>query len=339
MDQAASKIKKFFSKKKIEAKFKTAGPGRKLNDDSAASSSKGSQSKKPKDVYVPVKRDDLTNEAKNARDAAIMRLTDKNKPLNVSLLAIREQAKKELEEQRKTGTESSLQQLAIVNEKKEYAAEGVFFACPLVSDEILPKSDWKVKIKAFLYEQLESDPGLTSCLIIKNCNTFDKAEDCIETLKKYLLNIINHPTENKFHKIRISNRIFHDKVSNAEGSAKFLEAAGFVEEIIEGDKFLVWSPDFSIETLVVLLEALDLCEVISLELDRNMKILLPSQIKNVNLPPDFFRISPEDLKKEQAMRWVKISPWTTLAKTLLKNSYAKLTPKLIPLLVWEVCHV
>lgn len=299
MDQAASKIKKFFSKKKTEAKFKTAGPGRKLNADSAPS---GSQStKKPKDVYVPIKRIDLTDEAKNARDAAMKRMMEKNaKPMNLSSRAIKEQARKELEAQRVTPEPSMVKQESM--EKKEYSIDGVFFSCPLVSEEILPKKDWKVKIKNFLYEQLDSDPGLTSCLIIKNCNTLDKAEDCIETLKKYLHNIINNPIDEKFHKIRMSNRIFCDKVATAEGSREFLTAAGFQEKTIEGDNFLVWSKDFPTELLVQLVEALDLCEVISLELDRNMKILLPSQIRNVNLPPDFFRVSPEELKKEQQAR-------------------------------------
>lgn len=46
----------------------------------------------------------------------------------------------------------------------------------------------------------------------------------------------------------------------------------------------------------------DLCEVIQLELDRNIKVLLPSQIQNVSLPPDFFRITMEELKKEQQVR-------------------------------------
>lgn len=305
MDQAASKIKKFFSKKKSEAKFKSAGPGRKLNDNPPASSSSSKPHSKPKDVYVPIKRSDLTDEAKNARDAAMSRLVDtnKNKPLNVSLIAIREQAKKELEEQRRHDTETTLKQLNITSEKKiDYATEGVFFGCPLVSEEILPKSDWKLKIKAFLYEQLENDPGLTSCLIIKNCNTLDKAEDCIETLKKYLQNIIANPAEEKFQRIRKSNRIFSDKVAPAEGSAEFLKAAGFHEQECDGEPFLVWSTDFPTEMLTQLTEALDLCEVISLELDRNMKVLLPSQISNVNLPPDFFRISPEELKKEQQAR-------------------------------------
>ena len=299
MDQAASKIKKFFSKKKSEAKFKTAGPGRKLKDDSTPSSS--SMPHKSKDVYVPIKRNDLTNEAKNARDAAMKRLMEKNtKPLNFSHKAIKEQARREMEAQRATPEPTVKQEPT--GRRSSYSIDGVFFSCPLVSDEILPKKDWKEKIKTFLYEQLDADPGLTSALIIKNCNTLDKAEDCIDTLKKYLHNIINNPNDEKFHKIRKSNRIFCDKVAVAEGSREFLIAAGFQEKIIENDEFLVWSKDYPSEMLVQLVEALDLCEVIILELDRNLKILLPSQIKPLNLPPDFFRISPEELKKEQLAR-------------------------------------
>ena len=61
MDATASKIKKFFAKKKTEAKFKLAGPGRKLNAEPPTAST----SQKPsKDTYVPVKRDELSAEAK-----------------------------------------------------------------------------------------------------------------------------------------------------------------------------------------------------------------------------------------------------------------------------------
>lgn len=258
MDAIESKIKKFFSKKKTEAKFKTAGPGRKLAD--SAQSTSQSSSKKPKDVYVPIKRDDLTNEAKMARDAAMARFTSNaNAPMNFSLKAIKEQAKKEMEEQRKHETvEISFKHLTVEEEgKKDYTVEGVYFGCPMLSEEILSKKEWTVKIKAFLYEQLTADPGLTACLIIKNCNTLDRAEDCIETIKKYINNIIADPSEEKFHKIRMSNRIYSEKVANVEGTREFMQAAGFTERVMDdGEKFLVWSKDFPIEMLIQLHEAL-----------------------------------------------------------------------------------
>lgn len=172
----------------------------------------------------------------------------------------------------------------------------------MVSDEILPRAEWKAKIKEFLYEQLENERGLTACLIIFNCNTKEKSSACIETLKKYLENIIQHPDEEKYRKIRMSNRIFADKVAPCEGALDFLLGAGFVEQTIDDETFLIHSDENSpngIDTLKELLEALDHTEVIPVELDRNMQVLLPSQTKVIELPQDFYRISLEELKREQ----------------------------------------
>lgn len=177
--------------------------------------------------------------------------------------------------------------------------------CPMVSEEVLPRSEWKAKIKEFLYEQLENERGLTSCLIILNCNTKEKSTACIETLTKYLQNIIQHPDEEKYRKIRLSNRIFCDKVQVCEGALDFLLAAGFTEQTIDDDLFFLYSdennPD-GVQTLHDLLEALHHSEIIPLELDRNIQVLLPSQAKKCELPPDFYRISQEELKREQQLR-------------------------------------
>lgn len=304
----ADKIKGFFSKKKTNKQFKNAGPGRRLTDDQPQTS----KSKKPSDVYVPIKRDDLTNEAKRARDAALerMKIKEASTGPNFSLKAIREQARKELEEQSKRGVETSVQNLNIAasheSSSESFSVEGVFFRCPLISDEILPKKEWQSKIKAFLYDQLSIDPGHTACLIIKNCNVIDKAEACIETLKKYIANITSNPAEIKFHKIRMSNRIYCEKVAPIEGASEFMRAAGFQEQTCDNDQFWVWSQELPIEFLVQLCEALDLCEVIQLEIDRNIKVLLPSQAKQVSLPPDFFRITKDELLMEQKNRYVNL---------------------------------
>lgn len=302
MDDVSGKIKSFFAKKKLNKQFKNAGPGHKLSDDQPQSS----RSSKKDDVYIPEKRDDLSIEVKQARDAALARLRMKDTSSNFSLKAIREQAKRELlEEQSKK--EPSIQRLNITplnpaSNKEDYSVEGVFFKCPLISEEVLPKKEWQSKIKTFLYEQLSTDPGHTACLIIKNCNVIEKAEECIETLKKYIANITSNPGEAKFQRIRMSNRIFCDKVASKEGAMEFMKAAGFQEQEIDGEKFLVWSPEYPIEMLFELNEALDLCEVIQLEIDRNIKVLLPSQAENFSLPPDFFRLTKEELLNEQKAR-------------------------------------
>lgn len=175
----------------------------------------------------------------------------------------------------------------------------------MINDEILPRNEWKAKIKEFLYEQLESERALTACLIILNCNVKDKSSACIETLTKYLENIIQHPDDDKYRKIRQSNRVFSEKVRPCEGAVDFLLAAGFAEQEIDGEPFYIYSAESNpngIDALSELLEALQHSEIIQLELDRNIHVLLPSQTKRSELPHDFYRISPDELKREQQLR-------------------------------------
>lgn len=306
----SNRIRKFFSRKKEEAKFKlrvgNIGTGHQLNEPSAPSSSRPT----PKDVYIPPKRQELSHEAKAAAAAALARVQKRdNKEFNTSLAAIKAQAKRELEAERKLkeeATSGSSESSAIKDTpaNKNLACQGVFFRCPLIGEDILPKKEWKAKIKEFLYQQLEAERALTACLIIFNCNTKEKAEDCANTLSKYIENLINHPDEEKYCKIRMTNRIFCDKVRYVEGALDFLQGAGFREQEIDNEPFLLWSKDHlepDVE-LPVLLDALQNAEPIQLELDRNIQVLLPMQAKRTELPCDFFRITPEEIKREQQLR-------------------------------------
>lgn len=129
----------------------------------------------------------------------------------------------------------------------------------------------------------------------------DKATACIDTLFKYLENIVNNPDDEKYRKIRLSNRIFGERVRGVEGGYEFLVGAGFVEQTIDGEVYLIFSGD-SVDHLPELLDALRSAEKIGLELDRNIEVLLPSQARKFELPSDFYRMSPEDVKKEQRLR-------------------------------------
>lgn len=82
----AEKIKKFFQKKKIDTKFKLAGPGHRLSESTISQSSNNSK----QDVPV-VKRSGLSEESKVAAEAALARLqqTRDNPEFNTSLAAIK----------------------------------------------------------------------------------------------------------------------------------------------------------------------------------------------------------------------------------------------------------
>ena len=313
MSNAAEKIKKFFAKKKQEAKFKLSGPGRKLNAEGPAPSSSSSK----KDVYIPPKRTELTKESVNALNAALSRIdTRDTRDFNSSLATIKAQVRRELEEEQKLKKQTESEQQREVKSNveqglKKCAVQGVYFRCPFVSEEILPKKEWKDKIKSFLYGQLDGsieefseENGLTACLIIHNCNIKERALQCIEILIKYLTNIIQHPTEEKYKKIRMSNKVFCDKVKEVEGALEFLSAAGFTKIVLDDEDFLIWSDDNveHVQRLSMLVEALENSEPFQLDLDRNIQVLLPSQIRCVELPPDFYKMTQEELKKEQKLR-------------------------------------
>lgn len=172
----ADKIKKFFAKKKADAKFKQAGPGHKLNE---TNTSHGSQSQ----IKVPkvLKRSEPSEATRQAADAALARLQGKKKDntaFNTSLAAIQAQVRRELEAEKKLTENvveppshpSSVRQQE-VEASPVLACQGVYFRCPMVNAEVLTKDEWKIKIKEFLYEQLEEERGLTACLIIQSCNS------------------------------------------------------------------------------------------------------------------------------------------------------------------------
>ncbi|XP_053620356.1 UBX domain-containing protein 6 [Plodia interpunctella] len=311
----ADKIKKFFQKKKVDAKFKLAGPGHKLSEDTLSSSSSNTSQR-----LVPVvKRAGLSEEAKVAADAALARLQQKreNPAFNTSLAAIQAQVKKELENEKvqsspstTTSSEDSLKREQPVV-AKNFAASGIFFRCPMISNDVLPRDEWKANIKAFLYEQLEHERGLTACLIIHSCNiNRDKIDTCVETLCKYLENIITYPEEEKYQKIRMSNRAFSERVQPIEGSLELLQAAGFTQQKVANadgteEDYLVFRRENvpSVESLTTLIEALRSAEPIQLELDRNVQVLLPSQAAaKMQLPDTFYALTPEELKREQQLR-------------------------------------
>jgi UBX domain-containing protein 6 len=63
----ADKIKKFFQKKRVDAKFKSAGPGQKLADEKKKISTSGSS-------YTAVPRSEPSTESRQAAAAALARL-------------------------------------------------------------------------------------------------------------------------------------------------------------------------------------------------------------------------------------------------------------------------
>lgn len=94
-------------------------------------------------------------------------------------------------------------------------------------------------------------------MIINICYSLKQINSCVETLSKYLRNIVNNPDEEKYQKIRVSNKVFQERVAGMEGVFEFLEAAGFTKQQLDvqdrSEEFLIISKEKAkdVETLEV----------------------------------------------------------------------------------------
>ncbi|XP_064488822.1 UBX domain-containing protein 6-like [Ornithodoros turicata] len=322
-----SAIRDFFKKRKADSKFKQAGPGHRLSVEEAEAQRRLETSSR----YVPAARSGPSEGSQRAGAAALARLEQHQHSKAQSsraLASIRAQARKELEEEQRAAQPAGGQR-GPTEVKLDYAPQlgvtGVYFHCPMVGPEVLPYEEVAAKIREFLYQQLSEEQGLTSCLIIHTCNSpREKVKVCVDTLVKCLSNVLEHPDEEKYRRLRLSNKVMQQKVLPLEGALDFLHAAGFVKMVLpheEGqDEFLVFPDDGDLALLDVLRDALKNAEPILPVLDRNLRVLLPSQVTtNPQLPDEFFSLSPEEILREHEARKMEVELNTTLRTKAMRQ--------------------
>ena len=191
------------------------------------------------------------------------------------------------------------------------APSDIRFVCPMVGPEALPKQEMEAHIESYLLGQLAEEPVMAGALIIQTLNKApSKVKVCVDVLCKYLDNIIENPQEEKFRRIRASNKNFQEKVVSMRGSEEYLQAIGFTVKTMPGvdgeeDSYFVLDAEGAADTaqMKTYKEILLLAEPIIPRLDRSVKVFHPSPKANqIDVPPEFYAISPEELKKEQQVR-------------------------------------
>lgn len=123
----------------------------------------------------------------------------------------------------------------------------------------------------------------------------------------YAENIIKNIDDEKYRKIRLTNKTFVDKVLPIKGAVEFLESIGFVKMKLmhqhQEEEFLVFPSLDNLALVQTTVDDLQSAERIQLVLDRNVQVLLPSQAsKKVSLPPEFFVMSTNEIKAEYQKR-------------------------------------
>ncbi|GMH41518.1 hypothetical protein BSKO_09428 [Bryopsis sp. KO-2023] len=78
----------------------------------------------------------------------------------------------------------------------------------------------------------------------------ETGQDSASLMKRILLNIANHPSETKYHKLRLDNQKIAKAIGQVEGAVGFLKACGFGEAVEEGGgRFLVFEGDAKLDEL------------------------------------------------------------------------------------------
>ncbi|KAM6466131.1 UBX domain-containing protein 6 isoform 1-T1 [Liasis olivaceus] len=305
-------MKKFFQEIKADLKFKTAGPGQKLNE-----SPREKSKEKPK-PDPPKCRQGPTDEAQMAAAAALARLEQKPKarPLS-SQDAIRNQVKKELmaeaaasDKGMPVDQKNSLPE--VEEDSSTLSVSGVYFTCPLTGITVR-KDKREIQIKNAILEHTARDPVAASIMEIHTFNRDrEKVKLGVETIAKYLDNIHLHPEEEKYRKIKVQNKVFQERIHCLEGADKFFQAVGFEKVALDvagqegaAEDFYVLKDKVleKLEDLKEYKEKLLNGEPVRARLDRQLQIFKPSpQASHFELPIDFFNLTAEELRREQRIR-------------------------------------
>uniref|UniRef100_A0A1A7X1W5 UBX domain-containing protein 6 n=1 Tax=Iconisemion striatum TaxID=60296 RepID=A0A1A7X1W5_9TELE len=305
-------MKKFFDDIKKDMKFKSAGPGKKLTEDTGHKPDvvQSSSSAKQNHDHAP------SEGAKRAGAAALARIEQKQRPkVHTSQDAIRNQVKKELEAE--AAAEAEKEKAATAEGTKGLeknlaclSVSGVYFTCPLTG-ATLTKSQREVHIKEAIFMRFEEDAVEASVMMIHTFNKDgDKVKTAVDIISKYVENICKNPTEEKYRKIKVSNKVFKEKVHPVEGSREFLQALGFISVMLpvedqEDEEFLVLpeqSPD-DLELMKERRDRLQRGQPVRAQLDRQPIAFRPSpNAQRFELPSEFYNLTAEELKREQQLR-------------------------------------
>ncbi|MCP9266336.1 UBX domain-containing protein 6 [Dirofilaria immitis] len=285
-------FEKFLTEKKINKNFKKAGTGYRLTENNSSTAA-------PRPVPVQQQMSQMPPAeriatADIAAQAAYKRMNLGATQESLTQRNIRMRALKELEKEKKERERCASDKMDVevgthIVDAREFehsgAISGVYFTCDLLGgDEQLTKNEMREKVEKFLRTQLADDPLVASTLMIFSLN---------ETIQKYLRNLIENPDENKYHRIRVNNKVFQE------------------------EPFLIISDDKAMDThsLIQALEILQTGQAVPLKLSRNAtvyKLEANQAITNPKLPRDFFDLDVGEIRREQQRREADVEKLTTL---------------------------
>ncbi|KAF6212636.1 hypothetical protein GE061_013162 [Apolygus lucorum] len=187
-------------------------------------------------------------------------------------------------------------------DKDKLAVQNVLYECPVVSHEVLPAKNWKPKIISYLADMSRTEKALGSVLMIHTLNSHkDKVDEAVQVLTTYVKNLLANPEEGKYRSIKMSNKMFAEKVLPIRGALEFLDAVGFRKETrteVDGEvqEVLYLQGPCDAPQLEMLADALRTAGPILPQVHRNTMVLKAQEAEErVFLPDDFFDLTEQEL--------------------------------------------
>ncbi|ULT93776.1 hypothetical protein L3Y34_003337 [Caenorhabditis briggsae] len=234
-------------------------------------------------------------------------------------------AKKQLEDERRQMEELKITEASRPPEPQELdhsqVISNILYYSELLGEEhARTKSELLEDIKTFLLEQVaeaedESDKVIAAVLMLYSLNQREVKEKAIETICKLCQNILEHPGEEKYKTIRLTNEAILTRVINPVGGRAFLEAVGFMERTnSEGVPQMVFDRETDFH-LIEALEALRNGQAVPIKVSRNLevfKLKLGQEVKAPKVPDAFYNLSAAEIKAEQKNKSKEVESMLTL---------------------------
>ncbi|KAL3082179.1 hypothetical protein niasHT_037817 [Heterodera trifolii] len=355
------KLKDLVKKKKLDNKFKKLGGGHKLGGPASQQRTEQAAGRNTSSTRSPSPgAQQRRSDAELIAAAAEKRMhgkqqNDPNAGLTPMQKMVRMQAKKELEDEQRRlaqqqqqpqqsggGDGGSVGPQRPVDQQRRNHTSTVRYTCEIFDEDMaLPKSEMYNAIECTLYEHMADEPLSASVWMLHTlCRDDEQRSAALETIRKYLQNIIDHPNEQKYRQIRLSNRVFAEKVLPVKGTIEFLKAIGFREEMRaapatdgqqqSAERYLVLSAEPTtggVDRLRNALATLLDGKPITIRVFREAKVFKiesnQQQLSNPEIPPDFFKRTVEEIQREQQRMSEELEKIMTLRTRKMREADTK----------------
>lgn len=189
---------------------------------------------------------------------------------------------------------------------KRTAVGAIGYRCPVCDRRLPDEAGARRCTVGCLTDAVPQNPIGNAATLIKSSGLEPAIiEKCVSTIAKYVSNVVEHPGELKYRRIRLGNSAFQHRVAVLPGALLFLRGLGFTEQEEDGEPFLVLGEDAasilqatSDESLAILVGAVGRAP----KLDRDVKLVSRDRpaYRTEDLHPSFFLATKADVQLASA---------------------------------------